>query len=101
MMYQFRILKDVFGFEPMVMSGLPAFTQYAMFNLYDKSCSSIFTFPQDFEHVVKLFRKNTFGGICNVYKRHATTRNEPDAAHAAKFSKTGKVLNEGFIPFYF
>ena len=76
----------------MVLSGLPAFAQYAMFNLYDKSCASIFTFPPDFQDLAKLFRQNTLGGICNVYKRHATTHNEPDAAHAAKFSKTGKVL---------
>ena len=63
MMNQFHILKNVFGFEPMVLSGLPEFAQYSMFNLYDKSCASIFTFPRDFEDLAKLFRKNTLGQL--------------------------------------
>ena len=90
MIAQFKILRDNFGIEPMVLSGLPAFAQHAMYNLYDTQCASIFTFPQDFQHLVKEFRQNTFGGITNVYMRHATTMNEPDAAHSAKFSSLGK-----------
>ena len=86
---QFKILRDNFGVEPMVCYGLPAFAQYAMFNLFDPSSASMFTFPQAFVHLVQLFRRNTFGGICNVYMRHATTMDEPDAAYAAKFNKSG------------
>ena len=89
MMIQFKILRDNFGIEPMVLTGLPAFAQFAMFQMYDKGCSSVFTFPQNFQHLVKLFRQNTFGGICNVYMRHATTMNEPEAAYSARFSKSG------------
>ena len=98
MMAQFQILRDNFGFEPMVLSGLPAFAQYAMFNLYNTDCASIFTFPQQFQHLVKEFRQNTFGGICNVYMRHATTMDEPQAAYSARYNTSGKLSRIREIP---
>ena len=92
MMEQFRILKENFHVTPMVCTSLPSFAQYAMFELYDRSSPSIFTFHQRFEHLVKLFREQTIGGITNVYMRHATTVDEQDAAPAAKFNKSGNCL---------
>ena len=61
-----------------------------MYQLYNKDSPSIFTFLQSFEHVVKMFRKNTLGGICNVYHRHLTTTDDERAAYAAKFNKNGE-----------
>ena len=90
LMSQFRVLRENFNVEPMVCSGLPGFSQYAMYQLYNKDAPSIFTFHDNFEHVVKLFRENTLGGICNVYHRHLTTLDDPQAAQAAKFNKNGK-----------
>ena len=72
----------------MVCYGLPSFAQFAMFSLYDKTAPSVFTFPQNFVHLVKMFREHTLGGICNVYMRHATTIDE-EAAYAAKFNNSG------------
>ena len=86
---QFEILRQNFNVEPMVCYGLPSFAQLAMFELYDKTSPSIFTFPQNFEHLVKMFREHTIGGICNVYMRHATTADE-EAAYAAKYNNNGK-----------
>ena len=63
-----------------------------MFEMFDSSSPSVFTFHQRFEHLVKLFREQTIGGITNVYMRHATTVDEPDAAPAAKFNKSGNNL---------
>jgi len=91
MQCQFQIFRDNFKVEPMVCYGLPSFAQYAMFSLYDRSSPSIFTFPQDFVEIVKLFRKETLGGICNVYMRHATTMDE-EAAPAAKYNNSGMFL---------
>lgn len=59
-----------------------------MFSLYDESSPCIFTFPQQFVHLVKMFRQHTLGGICNVYMRHATTIDET-AASAAKYNSSG------------
>ena len=72
----------------MVSFGLPSFAQYAMFKLYEKDSPSIFSFAPDFPHLVRLFRDQTFGGITNVYMRHATTCDD-DAAPAAKMNKSG------------
>ena len=88
MQRQFEILRENFNVEPMVCYGLPSFAQYAMFSLYNRKSPSIFTFPQDFVDTVKLFRKETLGGICNVYMRHATTMDE-EAAPAAKSNNSG------------
>ena len=92
MMEQFRILKQNFNVTPMVCSGLPSFAQYAMIEMFDSSSPSVFTFHQRFEHLVKLFREQTIGVITNVYMRHATTVDEPDAAPAAKQNKSGNHL---------
>ena len=88
MLNQFNILRENFSVEPMVCYGLPSFAQFAMFSLFNPASPSIFTFPQEFVHLVKMFRKHTLGGICNVYMRHATTIDEP-AAYAAKYNSTG------------
>ena len=87
LMAQFRILRENFQVEPMICAGLPGFAQQAMYLAYEGP--SAFSIPQRFEHIVRLFRENTLGGICNVYQRHATTRDEPNAAYAAKFNDKG------------
>ncbi len=89
---QFKVFRQNFDVEPMVCSGLPGFAQEAMYKMYAASSPSLFTFPDRFEHVTKLFRENTLGGICNVYQRHATTRDEPNAAHAAKYNTRGRNI---------
>ena len=76
----------------MVCAGLPGFAQQAMYRMFDTKSPSIFTFSQEYEDLVRLFRKNTLGGICNVYHRHVTTRDEPDAAYAAKYNTKGMQL---------
>ena len=85
---QFKILKQHFHVEPMVCFGLPSFAQFAMFRMYKYTSPSIFTFPQPYAHLVKLFRNNTHGGLVNVYQRHVTTVDE-EAAYAAKYNKSG------------
>ena len=73
----------------MTCAGLPGFAQHAMYRMFDVNSPSVFSFSQEYEHIVRLFRKNTIGGICNVYQRHATTRDDPNAAHAAKYNAKG------------
>jgi len=86
---QFRVLRKNFGIDPMTMYGIPSYAQAVMYGMYKKDSPSVFTFPPDFAHLVKIFRKNTVGGITNTYHRHITTMDE-DAAYAAKYSKSGK-----------
>ena len=76
----------------MTCAGLPGFAQHAMYRMFDVNSPSVFSFSQEYEHIVRLFRKNTIGGICNVYQRHATTRDDPNAAHAAKYNAKGIKL---------
>ena len=86
---QFRVLRKNFGIDPMTLYGIPSYAQAVMYGMYKKDSPSVFTFPPDFAHLVKIFRKNTVGGITNTYHRHITTMDE-DAAYAAKYSKSGK-----------
>ena len=86
---QFETYLANFGSYPNHFSGLPSFAKHAMFSLYDKKCSNIFTFPDNSE-ATTIFRQNIIGGLTNVYKRHVTLDANEDAAHAAKFSKRGK-----------
>ena len=75
----------------MVCYGLPSFAQFAMFRMYKFESPSIFSFPQEYSHLVKMFREHTHGGLVNVYQRHVTTLDE-EAAYSAKFNKSGKFI---------
>ena len=89
MLNQFSILREKFGVEPMVTYGIPSFSQYAMYGMFKETSPSVFTFPPNFGHLVKLFRSQTYGGVCSVYQRHCTTMDE-DVAYAAKYNTSGQ-----------
>ena len=89
MLNQFQILREKFGVEPMVTYGLPSFSQYAMYGMFKTTSPSVLTFPPDLAHLVKLFRNQTYGGVCSVYQRHCTTMDE-DVAYAARYNKSGQ-----------
>ena len=86
---QFETYETNFGIYPMQFLGLPSFARAAMLKLYDANCSSIFTFSKNSE-ATEIFRKNTIGGLCNVYHRHITTRNESEVPESAKYNSFGQ-----------
>ena len=88
MISEFTILAEIFGIQPIVCYGLPSYSQRAMFKMLNPESPSCFSIAPQFEHLVKLFRDNTYGGIVNVYARHITTLDE-EASTAAKENSYG------------
>ena len=84
---QFGALRQHFGVEPMICYGIPSYAQYAAYALYDRSAASLFSLSDP--ELVKMFRSQIYGGICNVYQRHVTLLDE-EAPYAAKYNKSGQ-----------
>ena len=86
---QFNAYQANFNVYPMQSFGLPSFAKKAMFKMYDKTCSNVFSFPSN-SKATAIFRKQIIGGLCNVYKRHVTLTDE-SSAEAAKYNKKGSL----------
>ena len=87
---QFKVFENNFKASPMQFLGLPSFALESMFNLYDKNCANIFSFPPNSDGT-KIFREQIIGGLVNVMKRHVTLLDEP-ASDRAKFNIKGKFF---------
>ena len=89
MIKQFKKFQENFGRSPMQFLGLPSFASESMFNLYDKSCPNIFSFPKD-SPATQIFREQVIGGLVNVFKRHVSLLNE-EIPKGARTNKNGKI----------
>ena len=94
---QFKTYKANFNLSPMQYLGLPGFARCAMLKMFDRKCSSIFSFPSC-STATSVFRTQIIGGLCNVLHRHLTTIAEPNAAYAATHNTNGKKWDQ--IKFY-
>ena len=88
---QFNTFNICFGLNPLQCMGLPQYSRKVMYKMYDPNAPSIFSFDAE-STATKIFRSQTLGGLCSVYKRHVTLDVEEDAPNAAKYNKNGKIL---------
>ena len=87
---QFKTYFDNFGIYPYQYLGLPQFAKSAMYKLYNKETSHVFSFPKD-SKATQIFRDMVIGGLTNVYKRHVTLANE-DVPARAKYNIAGNYI---------
>ena len=106
----FELFQNCFGMDPMPEISLPSLAYQAMFKSYDPTASLCFTFNKDFDEIRKLIRSQIFGGITNVYHRHAVCYDKDhvpfNARHAPNGDKFTSILmldfNEyDFITYYY
>ena len=88
MINQFKVFIKNFGTNPMQSLSLPSYAKNVMYDLYNKDSPSTFTFSDP--EVAKLFRQHIVGGLCNLYKRNATTVTNSNVPRAARFSIKGR-----------
>ena len=73
----FRSYATHFGVDPIQAYSLPGLAQTAMFKNYDLSAPFCYTIPrEEFSDVNNIFRSNVIGGLVNVYRRHASTKED-------------------------
>lgn len=85
----FEEFESVFGVDMFSEYSLPAFAQSAVMKLYNKAVPNLFSPPKRYREITEIYRKNCYGGICNVYHRHISL-NDDDAPHAAKYNNKGE-----------
>lgn len=90
MLNQFKVFETCFGLNPLQRLGLPQFAKHAMYKLFDPDSPVIFTFDEK-SSATNIFRDQTLGGLCTVFKRHVTLDVNEDTARAAKYNKNGST----------
>ena len=66
-----------FELNPLEFVSLPGMAEKAMWNNYDASVNSPYTFHNSFKSIAQLIRKQIIGGLSCCFHRHATTAKEP------------------------
>ena len=78
-----------FGVNAITAMSLPSLAQEAMFKNYAADAPLIYSFSEAFKEINQLFRKNVYGGLVNVYRRHVCTYDKEGIAKAARYADNG------------
>ena len=87
------LLESQFGLNALITYGLPSFGLSAMMRTYKEQCPSVISFPDSFNHLSVLLRRNIIGGIVSPLTRHATTNADEYGAPAAKQNSDGQKFD--------